>query len=394
MDGVRHNPSVFVSSTCYDLKQVREDLKDFFEDNYGFQTILSEFDSFPVDPCKGTFENCIENVDKAADIFVLIIGNRYGYVMENGKSITNLEYLHAKAKGIPIYVFVNKQLYDNMKIWRSNRNADFSGLVDNAQLFEFVSGIYDESEQWIYTFDSVREIKMALKHQLRLIFCDGLTLQKIVGDSYNRILNKDIPSNAVRVFIEKPYAWEYKFLACVLKGEFDKLQTQRWDFKYSVYSSHISNLEPSELIDDVSEKMHEMIGLTNILSTLLNSALQDAIGDPGIPSDLDMMLYVSKQIATIYKRMIEWGLYFKSIHTDENFKRLLQLLYELPAFVMKQIDDFVEELYEEITEIPDVDDGMERKIHLMCTLSVANIAEINEEIQRLSNILPQICDVL
>lgn len=394
MDGVRHNPSVFVSSTCYDLKQVREDLKDFFEDNYGFQTILSEFDSFPVDPCKGTFENCIENVDKAADIFVLIIGNRYGYVMENGKSITNLEYLHAKAKGIPIYVFVNKQLYDNMKIWRSNRNADFSGLVDNAQLFEFVSGIYDESKQWIYTFDSVREIKMALKHQLRLIFCDGLTLQKIVGDSYNRILNKDIPSNAVRVFIEKPYAWEYKFLACVLKGEFDKLQTQRWDFKYSVYSSHISNLEPSELIDDVSEKMHEMIGLTNILSTLLNSALQDAIGDPGIPSDLDMMLYVSKQIATIYKRMIEWGLYFKSIHTDENFKRLLQLLYELPAFVMKQIDDFVEELYEEITEIPDVDDGMERKIHLMCTLSVANIAEINEEIQRLSNILPQICDVL
>lgn len=51
MDGVvmertRNIPTVFVSSTCYDLSQVREDLKDFFEDNYGFNALLSEFDSF------------------------------------------------------------------------------------------------------------------------------------------------------------------------------------------------------------------------------------------------------------------------------------------------------------------------------------------------------------
>ena len=43
MNTDRHIPVVFVSSTCYDLKQVREDLKDFFEINYGFQAMLSEF---------------------------------------------------------------------------------------------------------------------------------------------------------------------------------------------------------------------------------------------------------------------------------------------------------------------------------------------------------------
>ena len=31
MNTDRRTPVVFVSSTCYDLKQVREDLKDFFE---------------------------------------------------------------------------------------------------------------------------------------------------------------------------------------------------------------------------------------------------------------------------------------------------------------------------------------------------------------------------
>ena len=387
MESIRHKPVVFVSSTCYDLKQVREDLKDFFEENYGFQTMLSEFDSFPIEPCKGTFENCIENVDKAADIFVLIIGNRYGYVMESGKSITNLEYLHAKAKGLPIYVFVDKQLYDNMKIWRSNKDANFTGVVDNPKIFEFVSGIYDESKQWIYTYDSVRDIKMALKQQLGLLFCDGLTLQKVVGNSYNRIINKDIPSNAVRVFVEKPFAWEYKFFACVLKGEFDKLQSHRWDFKYGVYSTHATHFERAELLEDISEKLAEILDLSNILGTLLNSALQEAIGDPGVPSNLDMMIYVSKQLASIYKRMIEWGLYFKSVHTEDVFETLLSLLCELPGAMIKQIDEFVERVFNEIMELPDVEDGVERKITLHCVLDAANTDEINREIERLTAIL-------
>ena len=104
----RRTPTVFVSSTCYDLKQIREDIREFFTSNYSFEVLLSEFDSFPVDPCIGTFENCLNNVDNSADVFILIVGTRYGYVTDQGKSITNLEYLHAKAKGIPIYVFVSK----------------------------------------------------------------------------------------------------------------------------------------------------------------------------------------------------------------------------------------------------------------------------------------------
>ena len=91
MEETRRKPTVFVSSTCYDLKQVREDIKDFFEKDYGFEAMLSEFDSFPIDPCIGTFENCLSNVDTRADFFVLIVGTRYGYVTEQGKSITNLD---------------------------------------------------------------------------------------------------------------------------------------------------------------------------------------------------------------------------------------------------------------------------------------------------------------
>ena len=83
-------PSVFVSSTCYDLKQIREDLKIFISEQLGYAAVLSEYDSFPIDPLLNTVDNCIRAVKERADVFVLIIGNRYGYETDNGKSITEL----------------------------------------------------------------------------------------------------------------------------------------------------------------------------------------------------------------------------------------------------------------------------------------------------------------
>jgi hypothetical protein len=41
-------------------------------------------------------------VERNADVLVLVIGGRYGFVDEAGsKSVSNLEYLVARAKGYP-----------------------------------------------------------------------------------------------------------------------------------------------------------------------------------------------------------------------------------------------------------------------------------------------------
>jgi hypothetical protein len=92
-------PSLFVSSTCYDLKQVREDIRLCVE-GLGLNAILSEHNTFPVNPNLGTVDNCLKVVEGNADIFVLIVGSRYGSPGGDGRSITNLEYLTARSKGI------------------------------------------------------------------------------------------------------------------------------------------------------------------------------------------------------------------------------------------------------------------------------------------------------
>ncbi len=89
--------NIFISSTCYDLSQIRADLFDFITE-IGHLPILSEYENFPINPSINTIDNCIEAVKKNADLFVLIVGNRYGSVIESGKSITNTEFLAAKKK--------------------------------------------------------------------------------------------------------------------------------------------------------------------------------------------------------------------------------------------------------------------------------------------------------
>lgn len=67
-------PTVFISSTCYDLKQIRVNLREFFSDELGYDVLVSEHDSFPLDPQLSAIENCLRVVDERADVFVLIIG--------------------------------------------------------------------------------------------------------------------------------------------------------------------------------------------------------------------------------------------------------------------------------------------------------------------------------
>ena len=380
-------PTVFISSTCNDLSQIREDLKEFLENNYSFNTMLSEFDSFPIEPCIGTFENCLNNVDNFADIFILIVGTRYGYITEQGKSITNLEYLHAKIKNIPIFVFISKKLYDNLPVWEKNPDSDFSNITDNVKLFEFVSEIYREEHQWIYTYNSVKDIKHTLQNQFALIFCEGLSYKQLKSLPRYDFLSNKLSSGAIRALTEKPFAWGFKFFGYVLKDEFNKLKSKKWDLKYGIYDNFYSFNKPIELLNYISEKFDEIQSIIDMLSVLINSTISDALhSDENL--DLDMLVYTSKRIAAMYVKLVDWSLYFKSIKADEIFSNILNMLYILPKTILVEIDSFVDKIYNTMISIPDIEDDIERKINIICNISIGNAYdEISKEILHLSNIL-------
>ena len=135
-------PGVMVSSTFYDLRQIREDLRRFIQDELGFRPLLSEHPSFPIDPDSSTVENCRQRVEQDADVLVLIVGRRYGSVDgSTRKSVTNIEYLTARAKGIPIFAFAESGLLSVLPVWRANQTADFSQEADSPELFKFIDQV-------------------------------------------------------------------------------------------------------------------------------------------------------------------------------------------------------------------------------------------------------------
>ena len=69
-------PRVFVSSTCYDLQEVRYQLRTFIED-FGFIPVMSEYGDIFYDYKKHTQDACKDEIEKS-QLFILIIGNNYG----------------------------------------------------------------------------------------------------------------------------------------------------------------------------------------------------------------------------------------------------------------------------------------------------------------------------
>ena len=168
-------PTVMVSSTFYDLNQVRADLGEFLT-SMGYAALLSEFSSFPIDPDLDTIENCRRRVEVDADALILVIGGRYGSVDEKSrKSVTNIEYDAARVKGIPVYAFVEKSVSALLPTWRRNPDADFSDTVDDTKVFEFLDLVVSHHKVWRYEFDRAQEILATLRAQFAYLTKTAMT---------------------------------------------------------------------------------------------------------------------------------------------------------------------------------------------------------------------------
>ena len=110
-------PNVFVSSTMYDLSDLRSQLRQFIE-GLGWIAVMAEHGSFAIDVNQTTVNNSLRNVRENADIFVMVVGARYGSIDPNtDTSVTNLEFLEARARGIPTYVFGDGAVLAQLSVW-------------------------------------------------------------------------------------------------------------------------------------------------------------------------------------------------------------------------------------------------------------------------------------
>jgi len=165
-------PRVFISSTCYDLKYIRENLK-FFIRTIGYEPVLSEEGSIFFDPALHTQDACLAEIPDC-QMFVLIIGGRYGgRYRSSDQSVTNAEYQAAVRAKIPVFALVERSVYDQYPVYSSNKTnplVDAKSVsypaVDSVKIFDFMEGVQQQAvNNALIPFSDFEEIQRYLRQQ-------------------------------------------------------------------------------------------------------------------------------------------------------------------------------------------------------------------------------------
>jgi Domain of unknown function (DUF4062) len=96
---------VFVSSVMRDYSAERTAVKNAVE-SLGLRALMAETAPASADTSRQALLPLVEQ----ADALVLILGARYGFITESGRSPTEDEFDHARALGKPIFVFVQQDV--------------------------------------------------------------------------------------------------------------------------------------------------------------------------------------------------------------------------------------------------------------------------------------------
>ncbi len=166
-------PRVFISSTYYDLKQVRNNIGDFIK-GLGYEPIMHEKSGVAYTQ-NTPLENDCYNELSTCDIVVCILGNHFGSKSsENDLSITMNELETAIKHKKKIYVFISNDVYIENRTYEKNKdNGIFiSAYTDDLKIHEFICTLNSKTNTYlvITPFENTEQIVQTLRLQFAGLF--------------------------------------------------------------------------------------------------------------------------------------------------------------------------------------------------------------------------------
>lgn len=193
-------PRIFISSTFYDLKYIREDISNFVR-AHDFEPIMFEDGDIGYTPGKPLDESCYESM-KNADMVILIIGGNYGSPASGEKaddfneylSVTRREFSTAANEGIPIYSLGKISVTEFRK---SSEIKEFLSKQWSDMFKNYLKLLKEKSDtKQIYeTMDNLQSIIRRMD-----VMIDGLG-KKIMGNgmenvTYDELINQQMKMRA------------------------------------------------------------------------------------------------------------------------------------------------------------------------------------------------------
>ena len=165
-------PRIFVSSTFYDLRQVRADVEHFIRE-LGYESVLHESAQISYGTEERREEYAYREVE-TCDIVVAIIGGRFGTAAQvQPYSISQIELRSALELGKQVYIFVEQSVLAEYETYLKNKkvkNIQYS-FVDDPKVYEFLEEVNAlPVNNTIAPFETSRDICDYLREQWSGLF--------------------------------------------------------------------------------------------------------------------------------------------------------------------------------------------------------------------------------
>lgn len=285
-------PRVFVSSTFYDLRFVREDLANFIR-NYSFDPILFEHGDVGYIYGENLDKSCYKEMQNA-DMVVLIIGGRYGSPASGEEefkdymSVTRKEFNTAVGENIPIYAFVEQNVLSEYNVYIKNKeifekeSIPFKfAATDNVNVFHFIEAIYMLKYVTITAFSETQDIKNFLKKQWADMFKEYLLYLR--KDKKNENVLDSV--NQLEKLVREMNVMIQKTGEKVIGEQTEELQSvvqeQRIESVVSIIANSIELVMRPQEVEKIRDVLSKLVGniaegsRRNILIRLLSQDEED-----------------------------------------------------------------------------------------------------------------------
>lgn len=192
---------VFVSSTVYDLVDIRSELEHLLRE-LSLTPVMSDqsLSDFSLKFEANSIETCLLNVD-ASDAVIVVLDQRYGPSLGGcgfeDISATHLEYRRAKDGKKPIYFYVRDRLEADSTVFRKNRGSADVKLSwvrpKDYELFDFLEEHRklhaDDSERnWYTVFSNSTDLKAAIRRQFEPMIKPAVLLDSLQENRFPLVL--------------------------------------------------------------------------------------------------------------------------------------------------------------------------------------------------------------
>lgn len=174
----KRSKSIFLSSTCFDMKDTRKMLFQLLGD-FDYNVVMSEANDFGTPSTDiNSYDYCLERVEECNGL-IYIIGRRFGGKYQGKKyidlaneikaldpameepSISMMEYFLAKKRGKQTWVFTTKDIYNERAVFINNGSkSDFkTTFVDSTKVFRILNMITRASSgNWFKTYVDLSDL--------------------------------------------------------------------------------------------------------------------------------------------------------------------------------------------------------------------------------------------